>query len=74
MPHKDSIVQLTHDFRRGQAIVVRRGTAGRVLSTTLLHRTRIVEFAVRQGQTIIAEVGGAEHAPANRAKTTHLTV
>jgi len=60
MLHKDSIVQLTHDFRRGQAIVLRRGTAGRVLSTTLLHRTGIVAFAVSQGQTIIAEVGGAD--------------
>ena len=60
MLHKDSIVQLTHDFRRGQAIVVRRGTAGRVLSTTVLHRTCLVEFAISQGQTLVAKVGGAD--------------
>jgi hypothetical protein len=64
MLHKDSIVQLTHDFPRGQHIVVRRATAGRVRSTNLLHRTCIVEFAVSQGQTIIAEVGGKDPATA----------
>ena len=60
MLHKESIIQLTHDFPRGQAIVVWKGTAGRALSTTVLHRTCLVEFALSRGQTIVAEVGGED--------------
>jgi hypothetical protein len=60
MLHKDSIVQLTHDFSAGRDVLVRKGTAGRVLSATVLRRACVVEFAVSPEQTIVAKVGGQD--------------
>ena len=60
MLHKDSIVQLTHDSRRGQAIVVRRGTAGRVLSTAVL-RFFTSGDQVRQFLTDCGQAGRAAY-------------
>ncbi len=57
MLHKDCIVQLTHDFVAGRDVLVRKGTAGRVLSAAVLHRACVVEFALSPEQTIVAKVG-----------------
>jgi hypothetical protein len=53
MLHRDSIVQLTRDLSRGQKVLLRQGTAGRVVSTAVLHRECIVEFTVSNEQTTI---------------------
>ena len=53
MLHRDSIVQLTRDLLRGQEVLLRQGTAGRVVSTAVLHRECIVEFTVSNEQTTI---------------------
>jgi hypothetical protein len=53
MLHRDSIVQLTRDLLRGQKVLLRQGTAGRVVSTAVLHRECIVEFTVSNEQTTI---------------------
>jgi hypothetical protein len=53
MLHRDSIVQLTHDLSMGQDVLLRQGIAGRVVSTTILHRECIVEFTVSNEQTTI---------------------
>ena len=53
MLHRDSIVQLTRDLLRGQDVVLRQGTAGRVVSTAVQHRECIVEFMVSNEQTTI---------------------
>lgn len=60
MLHKHSIVQLIHDFVAGRDVLVRQGTAGRVLSTAVLHRTCIVEFTLDPEQTIVAKVGNED--------------
>jgi hypothetical protein len=60
MLHKDSIVQLTRDLSAGRGVLVRKGTAGRVLSAAVLHRACVVEFAVNPEQIIIAKVGGQD--------------
>ena len=53
MLHRDSIVQLTRDLLRGQDVLLRQGTAGRVVSTAVLHRECIVEFTVSNEQTTL---------------------
>jgi hypothetical protein len=55
MIHKDSIVQLTHDVQLRRGVLVPRGTSGRVLSKSTLHRSSMIEFTVGR-QTIIARV------------------
>jgi hypothetical protein len=60
MLHKDSIVQLTRDFSAGRDVLVRKGTAGRVVSAAVLHRACVVEFVVNPEQIIIAKVGGQD--------------
>ena len=56
MLHKDSIVQLTHDLQPGHDALVKKGMAGRVVSTITLHRACIVEFTVNKDQTVVARV------------------
>ena len=59
MMRTDTIVQLTHDMvLREHATTVRKGTAGRVLATTVLRRTYVVEFPISTGHTIVAKVDG----------------
>ena len=60
MLHKDAIVQVTHDVPLGEAVFVRKGTAGRVVSMTVLRRTCVVELSDSQGQTFIATIGGRD--------------
>ena len=57
MLHRDSIVQLTRDLSAGQDVIVRQGSAGRVVSTAILRRECVVEFTVSPEQTIVAKVG-----------------
>ena len=53
MLHRDSIVQLTRDLSKGQDVLLRQGTAGRVVSTAVLQRECIVEFTVSNEQATI---------------------
>jgi hypothetical protein len=60
MLHRDSIVQVTHDLQTGQQLLLKKGMAGRVLSTAVLHRACVVEFAINNGQSVVVRVSDDE--------------